>query len=180
MTEKSFFEVLEEQMRNEIRAELEREFTAKQKASKPVDLAEAKAGQFQTWIASHVEKTYFTPSAKKAYGSTARKGQEAPRASAAPRSQTRPSRELTLEQILSLELVRRHSGVFLEENFNESELKSAWRRAALKSHPDRFEGADQITQARATALFRELSKAYECLQQVVAPADQKTATNAAA
>jgi hypothetical protein len=172
MTEKSFFEVLEEQMRTEIRAELEREFAAKQMSTKPVNgeifRADAKAGQFQTWVAAHIEKTYFTPSTKKAYGSpTPKTARSQTRAEQKTTASPRPARELTLEQLVSLELVRRHSGVFIEENFTESELKGAWRKAALKTHPDRFENADQITQARAAALFRELTGAYECLQAVV-------------
>ena len=163
MREKSFIEVLEDQvrkqLRDQIRREIELEFAQANRTASEIDLQAARAGRFETWLASNVETTVFANkfSAKRAYGSAPKKTAQ----------QTRPTayaRTLTLEQSVSLELLRRHAGVEIGDNFSELELKGAWRKAALKSHPDRVATSDIITQTKAAALFTELTTAYEMLQ----------------
>ena len=167
MREKSFIEVLEDQMRNQmrnqIRREIENEFAAAKSAASEIDLQAARAGRFESWLASNVETTVFASrfSAKRAYGSAPKKS--APKSTNQTR-QTSSARKLTLEQSVSLELLRRHAGVEIGENFSELELKGAWRKAALKSHPDRVATGDIIEQTKAAALFTELTTAYEMLQ----------------
>ncbi len=169
MREKSFLEVLEDQMREQIRSELMKELEEKFRMTRPtpIDTEAAKAGRFETWLASHVGKTVFSTeaSAKRAYASQPRakmKQEPAPTLGEEPRA-----RALTMEELIALELLRRHSGVTIPEPFTELQLKGAWRKAALKTHPDRLADADAITQAKAAALFRELAAAYDLLQLYV-------------
>lgn len=68
-----------------------------------------------------------------------------------------------VENLIAAELIRRHSGCQFGETLSRSELKSAWRKAALKTHPDRFCQADPTTQARMNLVFSELTKAYDQL-----------------
>ena len=170
MREKSFIEVLEDKMRNQlrdqIRREIENEFATAHRTASEIDLQAARAGRFETWLATNVETTVFANkfSAKRAYGSAPQKS--APKFTKQTRQtrQTSSARKLTLEQSVSLELLRRHAGVEIREDFSELELKGAWRKAALKSHPDRVATSDIIAQTKAAALFTELTTAYEMLQ----------------
>lgn len=152
----SFFDVLESQIRKELREELERE--AKTLRSE-FDPNQARAGQFQTWMAAHTEKVVFTArSAKDVYGT--------PRPRPRTKTQPRMTRTLSVEEAIALELLNRYSGSALTESFSESDLKAAWRKAAFETHPDR---AAADLQAQAASLFNEIGLAYTLLKAGLTP-----------
>ena len=169
-TAKSFIEVLEEQIRQDLRAEVEAEvraeFTKSQgPAAKTSPTASSDlVGRFESILASRVGQTVFSKVGlgKQAYGT---KPAPAPKAQPQPAAPTtEPSfTAKTVEQLCAIEMIKRHSDARLGTTFTFRELKSAWRKAALGTHPDRFAGADEITRMRATVTFRELVEAYELL-----------------
>jgi hypothetical protein len=170
---KSFIEVLEEQIRTDLRREIEAEVRAEMKssASAPTEsspAAEAMAGRFEVWLATHVGRTSFARKATYAKSGTRPMAREAAPAPAAPVAPLEPARvrATTVEEICALELLLRHSGSRLETEFTEAQLKSVWRRAALKSHPDRFVAQEALVQLQKAALFRELASAYETLERL--------------
>ena len=169
---KSFFEVLEEQIRNELREEIRKELASEQhggprRPSPETAVASGAMGRLETWLSTRLAPQRFARQgdARRAYGTPA--GRK-------PVSETRHSTPIALtgerrfhasssEEHLALELLRKYGEPRLTNEFTLTEIKSAWRRAALKTHPDRFSQADVITQARQGALFRELCDAYEIL-----------------
>lgn len=75
-------------------------------------------------------------------------------------AQTEPksvSHNLDVMDIAALEFFRRN-GVSLKESFDESDLKSAYRKLALKFHPDRHTGADEVTRARCNEMFTQATE----------------------
>ncbi|RYZ66999.1 MAG: hypothetical protein EOP05_18340, partial [Proteobacteria bacterium] len=79
------------------------------------------------------------------------------------------------EQLCAIAILSRESGFTLESSFTEDQLKSAWRKAAMKTHPDRFAAEDQFKQIRMAAIFRELCEAYDLLSTAVAAASSAKA-----
>jgi hypothetical protein len=164
---KSFIEILEDEiradlkreLRSEIQAELQAELdghTTRPRARGPQNPhAIHAAGRLETWLASHVGPITFKTN-RKPYGASAG-------ATARTRSAPVIHTAETTEETLAIELLSRHAGRRLDTRYTADELKSVWRKAALKTHPDRFAGADHATVLRATALFRELAAAYELL-----------------
>lgn len=165
---KSFFEVLEAQIRTDLRQEIEAEVRAEMKrqdASKAgptptIGLAD----RLETWLVTNVTPSFV------ARRSTYSKKTSSPKPEQ-PAPPTKPVRSETIVQLTTvrelcaLELLSRHAGMKLQTNeLSESQFKSMWRRAALKTHPDRFTGEDALVQVQKTALFRELCEAYECLE----------------
>lgn len=180
MAGKLFYEILEEQLRAEIRKELEAEIRAGlesgSQAGPTVDPTEAlkregAAGRIETWLATHVKQSTFAasrPGFRSYRIKTARPQPKAepavePRAAlqAASRAEAR-FQATSVEDLCRLELLRRN-GARIEDAFTVQDLKTAWRKAALKTHPDRFAQADHGTQLRMSALFRELAEAYDQL-----------------
>jgi DnaJ domain len=190
---KSFIEVLEAEIRADLRKEIEAEVLARfGQASQPThqgsktspagSQAVHAAGRLETWLATNMGRTTFArPQAFRSYGSapkaasgstahatskaqaqTAEHAGFAQKASPASADVTRRT-AATPEELCALELFNRISGSKLGTSFTEDEIKTAWRKAALKTHPDRFASEDQITQARMSAIFRELCEAYELL-----------------
>ncbi len=164
---KSFIEVLEAEIRADLRKEMQSEVQFRTQASAPSQGLHA-AGRLESWLASHVGPITFAKplAARKMYGSVNVKA--APKATAAAAaSKTRSEKPVftasTVEEMIAVEMLTRYSSITLATSFTEDELKSVWRKAALKTHPDRFAGEDQITQMRMTVLFRELAEAYACL-----------------
>ena len=49
-----------------------------------------------------------------------------------------------------------------KSNFSESELKKAYRRAALQWHPDK-NNATEESRKKAEAMFKDITEAYETL-----------------
>lgn len=137
--------------------------------------------RLETWLASHVQRPAFASNARASQtyhagyaGSKANRPRtEAQNEAAAhtdhknptvKESRTEPVYEVkTVEELCALELLRRH-GAQVDNRFTASELKTAWRKAALKTHPDRFMTSDAATQAKMAATFREISEAYDRLQ----------------
>lgn len=169
---KSFIEVLEDEIRADLRRELESEL-AQRKTAEHFKASHA-AGQFELWMASHVGPVTFKT--KKTYPAGASKKQpkaaslddetkafQKPLSSSEPRFQAQ-----TTAEHIAVELLSRSAGQTLGALFTEAELKSVWRKAAMKTHPDRFSQADLLEQTRATAHFRELASAYEILLDLTA------------
>lgn len=51
----------------------------------------------------------------------------------------------------------------LKKDFNEKELKKAYKNAALKYHPDKNQGATQAEKEEADRLFAAVAEAYNVL-----------------
>lgn len=62
--------------------------------------------------------------------------------------------DLDAQDIAALEFFRRHGSV-LTHDFSEDELKSAFRRLALKFHPDRHASASDAERKEFGALFQD-------------------------
>jgi hypothetical protein len=195
MATKSFIEILEEQIRTDLRREIEAEVRSElQNELRRETLGQEKTQSHSApchsepvmpteWLLHSLGKTFFGSLAtaqktyQKAYqakATTQAAHQEihhAPRAKAtAPgqlqslNSEAQRYSPKTLEEICALELIRRTSSVSIGDSYTEGELKTAWRKAARKTHPDLFAQADQVTQMRMSVLFRELAEAFEHLQ----------------
>ena len=180
MAAKSFIDILQDQMRadlrkeveEEVRRELGREGLRHDEGAASRHQAAAKAGRIETWLTTHLEAAVFQRQSqgRAAYhkAGPAKSNSEKPnlKVEKSPEATEIRLHARTLEQLTALELLRRHSGARIPDSFTEQELKGAWRRAALKSHPDRFAQADATTQALASALFRELAEAYDLLARL--------------
>jgi hypothetical protein len=169
--------VLETQIRADLRAEIEAEVRAKLDRAERMRIDAdpgpaapcaplGAADRLEVWLSANVDKTFFptTAKARREYGVKA-----APSAKEIKRPEPRrqePTITVThLEDLCRLELLRRH-GARLGETFTLSELKTAWRQAALKTHPDRFVQADSRTQTRMAAIFREIAATVEELESL--------------
>jgi hypothetical protein len=176
MPSKSFIEILEDQIRQDLRSEIRREIEQEMKnANKPHDesvsdsrTAASMSGRVESWLAANIGKTVFgrPQQARQAYRTGAPRKETRPTEPPPPQE---PPKEPTftprcVEELMAVEIIRRQSGVKLASSFTENELKSAWRRAALKTHPDLCSQADALTQAKAHAHFQELVAAYDRLQ----------------
>jgi hypothetical protein len=174
MTAKPFFEVLKDQIRSELRKELESEWALKSSQAAGPKPAKVRSSPWlsaesslQSWLNAKVEKSEFgvTDRAKRAYKSpqdssvtTCKKPD--------PVTSEPLAHATSPEAAFAVEILSRFSGTKLPDSFTMNELKTVWRRAALKTHPDRVAQSDLISQARATALFRELSEAHELLEEL--------------
>ena len=52
----------------------------------------------------------------------------------------------------------------LKLNFTQGELKTAYRRAAEKYHPDRYTSASSRDRENAETLMKQINEAYEILK----------------
>lgn len=179
MPSKSFIEVLEEQIRTDLRREVEAEVRAEMEAKAKSSTGPGsrrsafKAESLETWLATHVSRSSFAKRAAYAKPSPAETTKaSAPVENARPDStedvttRVQTARATSAEELCALELLVRNSGAKLRPEFTEAELKSVWRRAALKTHPDRFCGEERIIQVQKAALFRELASAYDTLRRL--------------
>lgn len=172
MKAKSFIEILEEQLRSELRKEIEAEVRAELAREKDKDgsyeTAPDPTENLAARLSTQLKRFTFKVRNTAAYPHSrpkqaARPSQPKQNIALNPPRMERRVRPQTLEALCAFELLRRHSGGNLPENFSEAELKAAWRHAALKTHPDRHMGADASVQAQTAALFRELQSAYSIL-----------------
>lgn len=171
----SFVEILREEIEKELRSEIRKELEAELKSStnpthSPSQTAPHPHAYFETWLAANATQATFNsaPKAKAAYGSSKRREQPTQETAKQTAQDFPREQKETAEVVFSLsqpedicaaELLARHSGVDLSK-LTEGKLKTAWRKAALKTHPDRYTDADQLTQSRMSAQFRSLSEAY--------------------
>lgn len=176
---KSFIEILADELRKEIRNELAAEL-ANEIANERVQNSRVVGEHSETWLAAHVEKSVFVSGefGVRAYqkNKLSKKQPSSTPPAQNQRSSDRPIPDArsvsTPEQLLAAALLERHSGCLLHTSFTIYELKSVWKKAALKTHPDRFNHLDHQSQARMGQLFSELAIAYRCLSGLF---DQKLA-----
>lgn len=175
MAAKSFMEILEEQIRADLRSEIEAEVRASLAKSTEPELARpARAfGATETWLAANVAKSFFAQRGvgRKAYPPppprVREQTQERARTERNRKSSAGPRRSAkSVEELCALELLNRHSGLSLPLEFDSSQLKGAWRKAALKTHPDRFAETDAVTTAQMNVLFTEITRAFELLESL--------------
>ncbi len=191
---KSFIEVLENEIRADLRKEIEAAVAARY-GSTPLatqgstierapSAAIHAAGRLETWLASHVgpitfksNKTYAKNAARPATDTAAKTDAASAPASVSVLTKLadRTFTATTAKELVAIEALNRQSPSPLSPTFTEDELKAVWRKAALKTHPDRFASADQITQIRMTVHFRELVAAYEVLLSLTVTLQSKAA-----
>jgi hypothetical protein len=188
---KSFIEVLENEIRADLRKEIEAELaarygsapfttplTAQESVERAPSAAVHAAGRLETWLASHVGPITFKTG--RSYAPTSAKSRPSPAASATPSKNASQNSVSTIvstsapvftattsAQLFAIEILNSQSPLALAVTFTEDQLRIVWRKAALKTHPDRFASADEITQLRMTVIFRELADAYETLQTLI-------------
>jgi hypothetical protein len=176
MRAKQFIEILEEQIRKQLREEVYDELCSKF-AQKPVSTQGEIA---TTWLTLNAQKTVFSrrQAAHQAYQGPRHQHQSALN-DRLSRRQNRLDEWLNIttpEGFVALELLHRHSGSpYCEmERVRTSELKSLWRRAALRVHPDRHMNSDQEQQRRMATLFQQLTDAYATILSFCKPPDSST------
>ena len=54
----------------------------------------------------------------------------------------------------------------VDRNASQDEIKRAYRRLAMKYHPDKVEGMGEEVKKNAEAQFREINEAYETLKSL--------------
>ena len=178
---KSFIEVLEEQiredLRDELRAELREELRAElldHRSPGPKTKDHPAPGELsETWLAANVSKSFFRR-AKIATSSYRKAATAAPKAEPHAKQESperRPTepvrmRAITSEELFALELLERTCGGKLPSCFSEAQLKTAWRRAALNTHPDRHTAADRETQKQMGETFAQIALAYDTLARL--------------
>lgn len=174
----SFYEILEARVRTDLRKEIETEVRAELKRpvssimSSPRPFSET-SDPLETWLASRLSTTFFfadNTRARRTYrASTPRSGTTQTRINdqdttqATAEKASRRASATSAADLCRLELFRRH-GASIATTFSENDLRRAWHKAALQTHPDRFAQDDAVTQARMATIFRELADAYADLQ----------------
>ena len=182
----SFMEALEAELRKEIRAELLAEFgggEALDAATPAPSPTLSAAERMELWLSANSGVRVFKNTRKQEYkgGTSNFDNSHAARAPApvtqptvldavreaviaaqgfvddAVKPAVRPAHELDVMDIAALEFFRRN-GVSLRENFDESDLKSAYRKLALKFHPDRHANASAFERKRCGELFSQASE----------------------
>jgi hypothetical protein len=194
----SFMEALEAELRKEIRAEFEQENAgaSSQSASPTQDIASSSAHErFELWLNARVApRTHETPrtAAFGGYRSQAKIKSEhvgssekvsarirvteavAQAVAAAHEFVTTASaakhiaHNLDVMDIAALEFFRRN-GVALSEGFDESELKSAYRKLALKFHPDRHTSASERQRGELSVQFTQATEQAKRLARHLQP-----------
>ena len=53
----------------------------------------------------------------------------------------------------------------VSKDASDSEIKKAYRKAAMKYHPDKFSGADEKEKHEAEVKFKEINDAYQVLSE---------------
>ena len=53
----------------------------------------------------------------------------------------------------------------VDKSATDDEVKKAYRRMAMKYHPDKVEGLGEEVKRNAEAQFREINDAYESIKQ---------------
>jgi hypothetical protein len=190
-TTKSFIAILEEQIRDQLRAEIRSEIRSEIRAEIEAETrkksdhlattgpaatsaAASAADRLATWLTANIDQVHFSSRKQARTGYASHQPHHSEKTQAAPRpaesaksakSISDPMAKVTsVEDLVRVELLRRN-GAKLGDSFTRSELKAAWRKVALKTHPDRFTGADHATQLRTAAIFREVASAVADLEE---------------
>jgi hypothetical protein len=167
MAGKSFYEILREEVRKEVLTELSAEFqvagaapisepTAQQQAC---DKNQVASENLELWLASHVSTKGFRPKAKNAYQSP-KPFNQASAEKQTPLLKSAPRRELNAEEVIALEFFKRQ-GSILQNDFSEADLKTAFRKIALRTHPDRNMDKPSVERIRLQETF---THAHECTE----------------
>ncbi len=164
MQAKSFIDILAHELRKEIRAEFEAELASSRASNfsaapsaRAVD--SAKAEQVHLWLNLKMGGAIAQPSRKSAYGVRPQVIRQLP----SPRVAERIGRAVTIEQTLALEFFVRE-GSSLTSKFTEAELKSEFRKIALRIHPDRHTDASADQLKSLSARFQTLVESAEILE----------------
>lgn len=177
MQAKSFIDILANELRKEIRAEFEAELASSApRASREARVAgSAKAEQVELWlnlkIGGALSGSQSLGQSVNPYAKSGNRHRQQPRVvrqlSATSVSQEavaeRVGSAVTIEQTFALEFFKRE-GSSLASKFTETELKSEFRKIALRIHPDRHVGVS-VEQLRALSLrFQTLVESAEILE----------------
>ncbi len=163
---KSFIDILAQELRKEIRAEVEAELASSvPRASREARVAgSAKAEQVELWLNLKMGGAITQPARKSAYGVRRQVIRQLAAASAAQEAVAeRTGTVVTIEQTFALEFFKRE-GSSLAFRFTETELKSEFRKIALRIHPDRHVGASVEHLRALSARFQTLVESAEILE----------------
>ena len=173
---KSFIDILAHELRKEIRAEVEADLAASSRESVAARIESShKAESVELWLNLKMGGAFAGHGANRASAYQSSRKQSKPSASTAKvlqlPTQTAASQEIgertgkavTIEQTFALEFFKREGSKF-SSVFSETELKSEFRKIALRIHPDRHAGAS-VEQLRAlSARFQTLVESAEVLE----------------
>lgn len=165
MQAKSFIDILAGELRKEIRAEVEAELNASRVSPAARLEGSHKAESVELWLNLKMGGAIAQPSRKSAYGVRRQVIRQLPSARVAPHAEAieRMGRAVTIEETVAIEFFVRE-GSSISSKFSETELKSEFRKIALRIHPDRHTGAS-IEQLRAlSARFQTLVESAEILE----------------
>lgn len=70
---------------------------------------------------------------------------------------------LNAQQLLSLELLNRWGADLNEQNLDNKKLKTAFRKLALKYHPDKFQSGSNQEKQVASEIFQSLKEAFDMI-----------------
>jgi hypothetical protein len=191
----SFMEALEAELRKEIREEVAKEFAIGRRPPQGPNPRTLHAHEaLELWLSARVETKVANITRTAAFsgyahqaavksehighvvGSVTNAVAEAVSAAREFMSETVSPRahELDAMDIAALEFFRRN-GVGLNSGFAAEELKSAYRKLALKFHPDRHVDGDELTRTRFAEMFHQVTEQTKRLSRHVSPAAQAAA-----
>lgn len=178
MQAKSFIDILAHELRKEIRAEVEAELAATRVAPAARIEASHKAESVELWLNLKMGGAIAQPNRRSAYQSS-RQSSNSSRSSSStkilqlPAQGTTPTptqeaverigRAVTIEETIALEFFVRE-GSSLASRFTETELKSEFRKIALRIHPDRHSGASVEQLRSLSSRFQTLVESAEVLE----------------
>jgi hypothetical protein len=169
----SFIEILVDQIRDQVREEVIQELGHAQASGSASGATEApsaalhQASQVELWLSLNFQPRV---SVKRAYGAktqAARPTLQLASQAPAPAHEPEPKTEsrgcvTTVEQFLALDFFNRE-GSSLMTSFTESEFKAAFRKLALRLHPDRHMQSSIEEQTSCTERFARLTECADIL-----------------
>ena len=176
MKNKTFISILQDEIRRDVRAEIEAEL--REVGERPdLKLFEktAERERLEIWLATRVARVggKANKSRDKIHPYSTQNGPPRPfekpfekpfKKPTAKQSPQEPQMTVsTTQQHWAVEILRRNGGELCFA-FTKQQLKTAWRKAAFNTHPDRFSSADVVTQEAMRSAFEEIVIAYEILE----------------
>lgn len=169
---------MKEKIRDEVRSELIREFglsEAEARASNEIPPGPVSARErLELWLsanlsigASRASNVRAATRPARGYQNETRRN-EVPKSapiqnrSESPKAEPRKAHLLDVEDTAAIEFFRRE-GCELSTDFTVGELKTAYRKLALKLHPDRHSGDDEVARRRWDLRFQQLVAVTERL-----------------